>query len=269
MKQIIDQNEALYGPAEQKTFAGALAAFLENEFPQLAGGKTRQMLVQHIQEMIRLYYPRAEIMEPGQIQWTTVHKDEKASYGKRIGSTRLTSVRLDLVRMQDVTDRKNGKKLREMKKEAVARIFEQSYAQDGCMTNAEVGVLLKTSPSTVSKYAREWEQEHECLLPRRGTIHDLGPTLTHKKQIIEKLFLEGKAVGQVQRETNHSPQAIHRYIMAFKQVLLCQQKGMSVPETAFAVRMGPKLVHEYRALIEKFANTNEVLYRIKSMEGTA
>jgi hypothetical protein len=31
-------------------------------------------------------------------------------------------------------------------------------------------------------------------VPRRGTLYDMGPTLTHKKPIIRKLFLEGKSV---------------------------------------------------------------------------
>jgi len=28
----------------------------------------------------------------------------------------------------------------------------------------------------------------------RGTIHDMGPTLTHKKMIIEKLFVQQETV---------------------------------------------------------------------------
>jgi predicted transcriptional regulator len=68
-----------------------------------------------------------------------------------------------------------------MKKEAVARLCLQSYEQGGCLTNAELGILLKISPNTVSKYISEWESEHETILPRRGTIHDMGPSITHKK----------------------------------------------------------------------------------------
>ncbi|MFA6816269.1 MAG: DUF1670 domain-containing protein, partial [Lentisphaeria bacterium] len=73
----------------------------------------------------------------------------------------------------------------------------------------------------------------------------MGPTLTHKKMIIEKLFVEQKRVEQVMRETYHSARAIERYITSFKQVLMCQRKGMNLHETSFAVKKTPRLVKEY------------------------
>jgi DNA-binding CsgD family transcriptional regulator len=141
----------------------------------------------------------------------------------------------------------------------VARLFTQAYDQGGCMTNVETALLLKMSPSTVSKYTREWESEHDTLLPRRGTIHDMGPTLTHKKEIIERLFLHGKSVEQVMRETYHSAEAITRYVVAFKQVLLCHRKGLSTEEIAFSVKMSKRLVEEYLRLITELATKNQSL----------
>jgi hypothetical protein len=68
---------------------------------------------------------------------------------------------------------------------------------------------------------------YDTVLPRRGTIHDMRLALTHKKEIIEPLFLQGKSVEQVMRETYHSAEAITRQIVALKQVLLCHPKGLS------------------------------------------
>ena len=93
-------------------------------------------------------------------------------------------------------------------------------------------------------------------LPTRGTIHDIGPSVTHKKKIIEKLFLEGKTVEDVMREASHSADAVHRYIVAFKQVVLCPKKGLHSGEIAFAVNMSIRLVEEYQRLIEAFAQRN-------------
>jgi len=41
-----------------------------------------------------------------------------------------------LVRSCDAQERANGKKLREMKIEAVARMCKQAYEQEGCLTNS-------------------------------------------------------------------------------------------------------------------------------------
>jgi predicted transcriptional regulator len=262
MNKRLAEQEASYGPQEFKSFPGALNAFFSTECPQLGGQRTRQVLVQSIVQMIGRFYPPSTHLRPGQTPWVTVDKDEKSSYGKRMSETRLTSVVLDLIPANELSERKDGKKLREIKKAAVARVFTQAYEQGGCLTNVETAVLLKLSPSTVSKYTREWERENDTLLPRRGTIHDMGPTLTHKKEIIERLFLQGKSVEQVMRETYHSAEAITRYIVAFKQVLLCHRKGLSTEEIAFAVKMSKRLVEEYQRLIAELASKNPSLDRL-------
>ena len=64
---------------------------------------------------------------------------------------------LALVRTDDILDRANGKKLREVKQEAVARLCEQDYEQKGCLTTGELAFLLKISAPTLGKYIREWE----------------------------------------------------------------------------------------------------------------
>ena len=261
MKMKLDHNRATFNPTAQKTFTGALCSFFEQECPQLGGIRTRQVLVQSILEMVDAFYPETNHLRQGQITWTTVDKDETGAYGKRMNQTRLTNVTLDLVRTQDVTERAEGKKLRDIKQQASVRLCQQAYDQGGCMTNAEVAILLKISPNTVSKYIREWEEINDQVVPRRGSIHDMGPTLTHKRMIIRRLYLEGKSVEQTSKETYHSPEAIHRYIKTFKQVLLCRKKQFSEEETRFAVHISKRLYKQYIELIDEMAAENPVIYQ--------
>jgi len=252
MNKQLNAAQATYTPQMYKSFEGALEHFLAEQCPQIGGSMTRQVLVQSIREMVHKFYPETSHLRPGQTVWTTVHKDEKGSYGKSIRQTELVPVTLDLIQPQDILDRANGKKLRDLKKETVARLCTQAYEQKGCMTSAELAILLKISPPTVGKYISEWELEHKTVLPRRGSIHDMGPTLTHKKVIIHKLFIEQKSVQKTSRETYHSPQAIQRYISAFRQVLLCRQKGMNAEEIAFAIGITIRLVKEYEQIIDEY-----------------
>ena len=266
MKKNIDANHATFCPQAYKCFEGALEAFFSYECPQIGGFRTRQVLVKSITDMVRKFYPETSHMQPGQVTWPTVHRDEFSSYGKSIKETRQTTVVLDLVQSQDAMDRAKGKKLRIVKKDAVARLCKQAFNQEGCLTNAELAILLKMSPSTVGKYIKEWEMENREVLPRRGSIHDLGPTLTHKTIIIEKLFIEQKTVQQVSRETCHSLPAIQRYISTFKQILLCKQKGMSIEETAFSVGRTIRLVKEYEKIIEEYREKNYVIEALLKSE---
>ncbi|MBS4169813.1 hypothetical protein NEOC95_000531 [Neochlamydia sp. AcF95] len=163
-------------------------------------------------------------------------------------------------------ERAKGKKLRVIKKEAAARMWKQAFDQEGCLTHAELAILLKISPQSVGKYIKEWELENREVLPRRGSIHDIGPTLTHKTMVIEKLFIEQKTAQQVSRETKHSLPAIQRYISNFKQILLCKQKGMSTEEAAISVGRTSRLVNEYEKIIEQYKEKNYVIAALLKSE---
>lgn len=241
-----------FGPQCYKTFEGALGAFIALECPQLGGLLTRKALVQAIAGLVTAHYPSSTHMAQGQVRWTAVHQDEKSSYGKTIAQSRLTPVVLDLIPNSEVLARAGGTKLREVRIDAVARLFTQAYEQSGVLTNAEVALLLKLSPGTVGTYRREWEQANAKMLPTRGSIHDMGPTLTHKKIILEKLIFDGKSVQTVCRETDHSPEAVLRYTTNFKQVLMCQSKGLDLAQTSFATKLSVRLIEEHLALIEDY-----------------
>jgi len=250
MTNTLTHNQATFTPQLYKSFDGALDAFFLQECPQLGGARTRQVLVQSVRQMVEAFFPATTNLRAGQTIWSAVHKDEKSSYGKTITQSRLTPVVLDLLPPDEIKARAEGAKLRDLKREAVARLFQQAYAQAGVLTNAEVALLLKIAPTTVSTYLHHWEEEHQSQLPRRGTIHDMGPTLTHKKEILEKLIFAGKAVEVVCRETQHSPEAVLRYTTNFKQVLLCRRKGLANGDIAFATKLSLRLIEEYQALIE-------------------
>lgn len=266
MEKNIPERFASYAPVAYKSFAGALNAFFENELPSLGGSRVRMTVVNAVNDMVARFFPETTHLRPGQTPWVTVGVDSRGAYGKRIKDTALVPVVLDLVQDVDARERAMGKKVREVKKEAVARLCSQAYEQGGCMTASELAVLLKMSAATVGKYIAEFEKEHEVVLPRRGTIHDMGPTLTHKKMIIEKLFVRQETVQQVIRETCHSARAIERYITSFKQVLMCQRKRMTLEETAFAVHKTPRLVKEYIDIIEMYKERGYIMDRLMEYE---
>jgi len=246
-----------YGPQSQKTFIGALEAFFSTEFPQLAGDRARRAVVQGIVEMVHRFYPATTHLRQGQTTWVSVAKDEVSSYGKSIPKTRMVPVILTILAEDEAKQRRDGKKLRDLKREAVARLCMETDTQGGCITAAELALLLKTTPTTIGKYIAQWQEEHGKLLPRRGSVHDMGPTLTHKKEICRLLFLERKTVSETVRLTKHSPHAIDRYITNFRQVFTCKTKGLTTQETARATKLSIRLVGEYHRLFDEYAVTSK------------
>lgn len=245
-----------YGPAAQKTFTGAMEAFFASEFPQLAGERARRSVVQGIVEMVHRFFPATSHLRQGQTTWISVAKNEVSSYGKTITETRMVPVIVTLVAEDEAQQRRDGKRLRDIKRESVARACLEIDQQGGCVTASELAIMFKTTPTTVGRYIAQWEAEHGKLLPRRGTIHDMGPTLTHKKEICRLLFIEGKTVSQVINLTKHSARAIERYITNFRQVFTCKTNGLTVQGTAHATRLSQRLVEEYHRLFDEYAITN-------------
>ena len=109
--------------------------------------------------------------------------------------------------------------------------------------------MMRLSPATISKYVREWEKQYNTLIPRRGTIHDMGRSITHKKQICYKVIVEGKSIEQTARESDHSPEAITRYVKDYKRILACISRGLTPKDTAFVAKVSEKLVYEYVNLV--------------------
>lgn len=256
-----------YGPMQHKTFQSALTAFFATECPHLGGERIRRTLVEALGAMVEHFFPKATCLRPGQVPWITIAKDEHPGYAKRIADNRLVRVVLDLVAPEDTVRLLAGERLPALRRDAVARLFLQADEQGGCLTSAEVAVLLRISSSAIVYYIKQWEHEHGRLLPRRGTVHDMGRTLTHKPIIVRKLFLEGKSVEQVCRETHHSPEAVHRYIEAFKRVLLLRRNGLSVPDIAYAIHMTPLLIAEYNRLIDQLGEENAALKHLLQTSG--
>ena len=234
---------------KRKTLEGTLLYFLETRCPRLGGSLTIEPVVTEIIKIFDHYCPPTERMRMGQVMWYAVDVNERAGYGKSIEKCKLNPVILDLVNLKDVDDLINGVKKRERNKNTIVRLFNQAYEQGGVLTNADVAGIMRLAPGTVSKYVVEFEKETGKLVPRRGNIHDLGPTLTHKRIICIKCLQEGKIVEVTARETNHSPAAVTRYINDFKRVHTCLKDGWAVEKISYATGLSKSLTKEYINLI--------------------
>ena len=251
MKSGKSSVSSLFGPLQRKTFAAALSQFFEEQCPQMGGQLTRDMLVKNIQQLIEKFYPPNTHLRMGQVMWPAVDEHEKAAYGKTIEKTKLKPIFVDLISQDDIEAVLQGERAKIIRQRATMRLFKQAKAQGGVLTGVDVGSMMRLSPATISRYVREWEKEHQEIIPRRGTIHDMGRSVTHKKQICYKVIVQGKSIEAASRETNHSPEAVTRYVKDYKRILACLNKGVTPKDTAFVAKVSEKLVYEYINLIDK------------------
>jgi len=148
----------------------------------------------------------------------------------------------------------------------IAAIMKEAHAQGGLLTTSDLSVLFYHSHSRVAELIRQYETQTGEVVPRRGNLHDMGRTVTHKRIICRKAYLEGKTTDVIARETNHSPEAVDNYLLDFARVYYATiLKGMSVEETTFAIQRPHSLVEEYVRLTVEFGLHNQhLLERIKT-----
>jgi hypothetical protein len=102
----------------------------------------------------------------------------------------------------------------------------------------------------ISKALREYEAESGRLVPTRGTVHDLGPSVSHKAEVIRR-WLRNESPAQIARTLYHSQEAVDRYIADFEKVRLLAQKFVLADLPALTGK-SPSLVQEYIALLRQY-----------------
>ena len=247
MKKQMSFKESTYGPLLRKTFRAALVSELREDIPSL-GELTATAIAQRLEQLVEQYYPKTERMRMGQLMWLAVDERESSGYGKRIEETKLRPVVLDVVSREDIEDFLKGLSRRELNQKVVVRLFRQAKEQGGVLSGADVASIMGHRVSTISQYVREYEKNSGEVIPRRGTIHDLGCAVSHKRQICYRVIFQGRSIEETARETHHSAEAVTRYVQDYRRVLVCLKTGMSVEQTAYAAGMSVRLVKQYEAL---------------------
>lgn len=265
MKSRQSDRETQYRPQAGKTLRDALRNFIRREFPRLGGPWVIEMFVDKLLQVVERYHIQRDKLQPGQTLWLAVAIDEAPGYRKAIYATRQVPVVLTLVNQDDIATMRQGRPWTEIFQSRLVRVMKEAHTQGGLLTSSDLSVLFHHSHSRVAELIRAYETQTGEVVPRRGNLHDMGRTVTHKRIICRKAFLEGKTTGVIARETDHSPEAVDHYLLDFSRVYYATVlKGMSVEEATFAIQRPRSLVEEYVKLLVEFGlNNQRLLERIQ------
>jgi hypothetical protein len=255
------QHELQYRPQAAKTLRHQLMGFIAREFPRLGGPWIIERFVDKMLSLVDAYRTVRERLRPGQTLWSAVAVDERPGRNKPMSETRQVPVIVAIAGQEQVADLRAGDHQREVLKRALVRAAFDAYAQGGVLTTTDLAVLLHRPYSTVADLIRAYEAETGEVVPRRGNVHDIGRTVTHKRIICRKAYLEGKTTPVIARETCHSPEAVDAYVLDYARIYFASvERGMSLDELVFAVQRPRHLVEEYLRLIAEFGLAKERVY---------
>jgi DNA-binding CsgD family transcriptional regulator len=234
-----------------KTLENALAHRIEKEFPRIGGPRICKLCAEMILEVVHGHLRSKQSIRHGQILWTAVSIDDRPGWSQKIADTDLVPVLLDVSTPQDIQSRIDRVHPRQIRLHKAIRMCQQAYEQGGLLTNYDLSEILNIPDSLVGQLLAGYERQNNTVVPRRGTIHDAGSSVSHKGIICHKRYVEGKSADQIARETYHSIEAVDRYLGQFDRVRHCHRQGLSPIETAHILNCSISLVEAYRQIDKK------------------
>lgn len=226
------------------SFDTELVTELQKHIPTL-GRPSAIDLAKRIGQLVEMFFRKAEQVRSGQLLWAAIDQNDPG-YRKRIEQTKLKPVVPDLLTEEQF--RSTGIPRRQVRTEIAVRLLEQAKAQGGLLTTYDVAAILCTSARTVQSHVRAYERASGNVVPKRAVLHDIGPGVSHRVKICDKILIEKRSVEQTARETHHSVAAVNRYLKDFRRTRLCLKAGLTVEQTAYLTQLSVPLVKKYRAL---------------------
>ena len=251
-------NYDIYSSLEQKTFDNIVKEFIKENFGFMMGELAINQFVKELMKLYETYYPAKNNLKMGQMLWYAIDINERPSYGKKISNTKLVPVVLTIFSQEDIKSFQEGKKLKDIRLNVIKRILNEAKQQGGVLSELDLKAIMKISSLTISKMITEYENQTNEMLPRRGSLHDIGRTLTHKKIICYKKFVNNYSIKRIARETNHSITEVERYINDYKRVKYCLLKGIDNIQTiSYILKLSKNLVKEYVELIDELSTIKQ------------
>lgn len=187
-------------------------------------------------------------LKQGQMVWHAVPVNEYPKRGKSIAQTKLQPVVLDIITDNDIEDLQHMLHHREVRLKKIERWTQQAFDQGALLSQLDLAVLLNVKEFTAGEYVREYYSVFGRPLPTRGNVQLLGGGQTHKKEIIS-LHLKGYLVPTICQRTNHSKEAVERYIRDYEAVNLLSTKFDDAETISRLMRLSSSVVKQYLDLI--------------------
>ncbi|MFC2084103.1 DUF1670 domain-containing protein [Bacteroidota bacterium] len=225
-----------------------------NHYGYDRGEITAKAIIDDILKLIDDYFLVSSIDDDlhhvnyGQIVWMAVPTDEYPKRGKPISATRLKPVVLSFISDDDISHIAHGFDSKSLRKNRLKRWVDQAFDQGALLTQLDLATLLGITEAVVSQYVQEIQSEGH-LLPTRGNIHDLSGAITHKREIIT-LYLQGFLTPDISLKTNHSKEAVDRYIKDYHRVEILWQHGIrDLDQISQLARLSKKVAQQYIDLL--------------------
>jgi hypothetical protein len=237
-----------YHSAHDRLLIPSIANFFKKEFPGFFGPIVRLNIAQSLVAIFESLNPESSRIKPGQLLWNALDKNTRADSPKR----KYKPVILTIVSDQDITDFEMKKSIRQIRQNVIARITNEAYKQGGILSARDVSLILLQSDAYTSCMRIDYEKRNNIILPHPGVLHDMGSTISHKKQIVYKYVVEKKSPVAIARETNHSQLAVDRYLKDFQRINYLANENKDIQTIHQLTKIAKPVITQYLQIIEQY-----------------
>jgi hypothetical protein len=241
------RNEKQYHSAHDRFLKPMIVNFLVHELRYL-GPVTAANVADELIRIFEENVPQKDKLKHGQMLWNALDKNTRGDSKNR----KYKAVVLSVVTDEEVALFKEGKPIKEIRKQIIARIMKEAYQQGGILSTRDVGLILAQDSSTISNARIEYETEYQTVLPHPGVLHDMGSTITHKQMIVHKYVVEKKATNIIALETNHSQRAVDHYIRDYNRVKTLLNENKDLMFIHLATKIAKPVVAQYQAIFNQY-----------------
>lgn len=246
---------------EKRSLPNLLVHKFLTEYGYDHGPVIARAIVEDILATIERCHP--ERIPPKTVVWLAVRREWKG-LRKGLVVTDLVPVQLRMVIDEEIDLlmspmlRRESKACRAFNRARYARWCQDAFEQGGVLTLLDLSLISGLSEHYVGELLREFETQTGQIVPTRGTVHDMGPSVTHKAEVIRR-WLRRESPARIARHMNHSQSAIDRYIADFEKVRLLAQKVPPNELPAFT-NLSKSVIKQYLALLREY-ESQLVLYK--------
>jgi hypothetical protein len=152
--------------------------------------------------------------------------------------------------LSDPALRRERQARRSFNRARFARWCFEAHKQGGVLTQLDLSLLSGLSVKYISEALREYEAENGEIVPTRGTVHDLGPSVTHKAEVV-RCWLRHQSPVQIARKTKHSQASVDRYISDYQKVRTLAQK-IPAADLPALTGLSAGVVEQYMQLLREY-----------------
>lgn len=193
--------------------------------------------------------PNAAAAQPGRTTLVALAAEEPAGKAVADRPKRTVLLRLHRGAAGERPPRELGP--REFRRQRIPELCQQALSQGALLRREDLACRLFLAGLRTISRGLAWLRAHDQRpLPLRGLVHDIGPVLTHRVEVV-RLALEGETMTAIRAIPRHSPEAAANCLGTFTRRAQRHRKRLEAGPIAFPPRRGPGLAGRYLELPEQ------------------